>query len=673
MFCCGATASRTAPLITQTVEHGHNPVLTSQYTHTFGSATLFEARAGGIYIRDNFTPVSDDFSTPGRTDQATGFSSGQRPDRQQAVPQPHHRRRVGLAQRQRLPEGLARLQVRRADRLRDPAHRQRPLQQRLLTDLNAAPYLATFQDPSASGGRIRSRRRLPAGQLVAQRSRHAEPGRPLRPDHAATSPSSRPARRSTASPATPRSTSRTASPTRRVEDLIAFNTSSPRVGITLRADQSGKTVVKANYGRFFGKLATSMFNSMSPGATPTTTLRYNTATRAYDIPFTVVDNRINFSVNPDLQNQYTDQLFVGLERELLANMGVNVSFVWKEESNFIRLQDVRGTYAQRAIVDTFEGQTFPLNVFNLTSSQASRLFQVVNREDFDQSFKSVVIELNKRFSDSWQSQGSYTWQDSQAFGGGAVTGSTQQDFSASARPTGFGRDPNDSINAFGPTATNSTHAVKLSTTYRAPLDFNFGMRYSYESGRPYGRLIIVRGLGQGNVTMLAEDARAVCPAGGERFPGPRRQGFRHHRQPAHPALAGLLQHLQHGYDADAPQQQLAGHGDDAVGADAVDCQAAHGPVRHPLPVLMHASEAETARLPALKTALSGRCRRLADRFTLALVCASLIAVRSQSRQSEWRYFGGDKAFTGIPRSIRSTATTSSSCRSSGDGRRLTTS
>ena len=37
------------------------------------------------------------------------------------------------------------------------------------------------------------------------------------------------------------------------------------------------------------------------------------------------------------------------------------------------------------------------------------------------------------------------------------------------------------------------------------MDFNLGMRYSYESGRPFGRLIIVRGLGQGNVTMLAEE------------------------------------------------------------------------------------------------------------------------------------------------------------------------
>ena len=46
--------------------------------------------------------------------------------------------------------------------------------------------------------------------------------------------------------------------------------------------------------------------------------------------------------------------------------------------------------------------------------------------------------------------------------------------------------------------------MKLSSTYRAPLDFNFGLRYSYESGRPFGRLIIARGLGQGDVTMLAE-------------------------------------------------------------------------------------------------------------------------------------------------------------------------
>jgi hypothetical protein len=289
-----------------------------------------------------------------------------------------------------------------------------------------------------------------------------------------------------------------------VADLISLMTWSPRAGLTFRADRSGKTVLKANYGRFYGKLATGMFNSVSPGATPTTTLRWNPATAKYDIPFSFVDNKINFGVNPDLRNQYTDQVFVGVERQLVGNMGVNASFVWKQEGNFIRLQDVRGAYAPRALVDVFNGATTNLTVFNLTSPQVQRLFQVINRADFDQSFKSAVVELNKRFSSSWQSQGSYTWQDSQAYGGGAVTGSTQQDFSSLSSTAGFGRDPNDLVNAFGPTATNSTHSVKLSSTYRAPLDFNFGLRYSYESGRPYGRLIIARGLGQGNVTMLAE-------------------------------------------------------------------------------------------------------------------------------------------------------------------------
>jgi hypothetical protein len=131
---------------------------------------------------------------------------------------------------------------------------------------------------------------------------------------------------------------------------------------------------------------------------------------------------------------------------------------------------------------------------------------VVNRNDLDQSFKSVVVEFNKRFSDRVMANSSYTWQDSKAFGSGAVSGSTQQDFSSLAPASGFGRDPNDTLNAFGPTATNSEHAVKLSATYSLPWDFQLGARYSYETGRPYGRQIIVRGLGagQGDITILAE-------------------------------------------------------------------------------------------------------------------------------------------------------------------------
>ena len=162
---------------------------------------------------------------------------------------------------------------------------------------------------------------------------------------------------------------------------------------------------------------------------------------------------------------------VGLERQIAGGAGIAVSFVYKNEGDFIRLRDTRGTYAPRDIVDTFDGRSQTITVQSLTSGVGSPLYTVVNRDDLDQSFKSVVVEFNKRFSDRVQANTSYTWQDSKAFGSGSVAGSTQQDFSNLSPASGYGRDPNDTLNAFGPTATNSEHAVKLSATYLLPWDF----------------------------------------------------------------------------------------------------------------------------------------------------------------------------------------------------------
>src|SRR6185369_6977354 len=154
MFCCAATASRTAPLVTQQVEHGHNPVLTSQYTHAFDSATLFELRAGGIYIRDNFTPYSDDFSTPGRTDQATGVSlvNGQTGSKQF-----HNRTTVDVSLAHSASDFIKGSHDFKFG-IQTAYATQRTVGVRFggvsYTDLNGAPYLATFSDPSASGGRI---------------------------------------------------------------------------------------------------------------------------------------------------------------------------------------------------------------------------------------------------------------------------------------------------------------------------------------------------------------------------------------------------------------------------------------------------------------------------------------------------------------------------------------
>ena len=157
MFCCAATASRTAPLITQTVEHGHNPVVYSQYTQTLGNATLLEVRGGGIYIRDNFTPYSERLRDarphrPGhrhqlgeRADRAASSSTTGRPSMPRSpTPRPG--------------SGPARTTSRPASRplMRRSAPSRRRIGGVSYTDLSGAPYRATYNDPQATGGRIRS-------------------------------------------------------------------------------------------------------------------------------------------------------------------------------------------------------------------------------------------------------------------------------------------------------------------------------------------------------------------------------------------------------------------------------------------------------------------------------------------------------------------------------------
>ncbi|MBI3491715.1 MAG: TonB-dependent receptor [Acidobacteria bacterium] len=501
IFCCSATASRTAPIETQTIEHGHNPVLAGHWTHTFGSATLFELKGGGIYIRDNFTPYTDDFTTPGRSDSGTGFSSV---NATTASRQVHNRTTIDASlahSTSNFLTGSHDLKVGVQDVYATQQTNTLTFQNVSYSDLRGAKDQATFKDPAVSGGRIRQLGGYLQDNWTVNGRVTLNLG--VRYDRTLGDIQSMDSQTTligidTTAPSAPSNVTFAGIP-----DLIKFNNVSPRLGMTVRLDESGQTIFKTNYARLYGKLATSMFNSKALGNTPSDTERYNPATGKYDIPVSIVNNQINFAIDPGLRNQYTDQFFVGIERQIMAGMGVDVSFVVKKEGDFIRLTDAGGTYAPVALNDVFRGVTYPLTVYNRVSASSASLFQVVNRTDFRQDFKAFFIQMNKRFSNAWQSTASYTWQDAQAYATGTVTGSTQQDFASLSSTGGFGRTPNDLVNAYGPTPTNSTNSVKLSSSYRAPFDVVIGARYSYESGRPFGRLITAR-LNQGTVAILAE-------------------------------------------------------------------------------------------------------------------------------------------------------------------------
>src|SRR5262249_57825791 len=169
---------------------------------------------------------------------------------------------------------------------------------------------------------------------------------------------------------------------------------------------------------------------------------------------------------------------------ILPNFGVDASFVYKDDQRIIGILDTRSTFAPVPFVDTFNGATQTLTVFNRTSSASSALNVTANQNDWYQTYKSFIIQGNKRLSKRWSLQTSYQWQRGLAF-----TGSN---------------NPNTNINAAGRITTDSTHAYRASGILDLPYPIRLRIRPAYESRQPIARQVIVTGLAQGNATVNAE-------------------------------------------------------------------------------------------------------------------------------------------------------------------------
>lgn len=485
--------SRTSPPETVVVDIGHNPIVSSRWTRTVSNSTVFEVRGGYMYAIDKNTPPTGNFETPGHFDITTGFNSVnvqaasystfQKPN---AAASLMHYANDFLGGSHDFKFGV---QVAPKNQIVGSG----PLiGGKFFMDQAGRPYYVLTREPNANAGNVNT-----AGVFVQDNwnaTNRLTLNLGVRYD------------RTTANvPETHQRDvhfEKTSTTYPGIDDLITWNNFAPRVGFTMKLDSKGKTVGKASYGRYYGRLNTNMFSAISPGNTITTAYLYTPATGLYDTVFFVTNPNIQYGIDPNLTNQYTDQLFVGLEREVFPDLGVEVNYIHKKESDFIRVRDIRGVYAPQPLVDTFRGASQTLTIYNLQGASTTSLFQVANRDDFTQNYNSVVVSAYKRLSNSWQLHGSYQWQQARGLAGSGLTIGSQA-FS-NLGTGGFGRDPNDLTNAYGRFASDSTHSFKANFTFEAPYRIHVGLRESYETGRPYGRAITVRGLRQGNRTVLAQ-------------------------------------------------------------------------------------------------------------------------------------------------------------------------
>ena len=117
-----------------------------------------------------------------------------------------------------------------------------------------------------------------------------------------------------------------------------WNTVSPRVGVIVRLDAAGRTMLRGSYGRFSQGVLTGEISPFHPGQTPVTMIAEPSCT------VTTLDPSVDLQLDTDLRMPYTDQYSIGLDREIGAPLAVSAAYIRKASRVFIGWEDFTGQY-----------------------------------------------------------------------------------------------------------------------------------------------------------------------------------------------------------------------------------------------------------------------------------------------------------------------------------------
>jgi hypothetical protein len=117
----------------------------------------------------------------------------------------------------------------------------------------------------------------------------------------------------------------------------SWNTVSPRVGAVVKLDTDGRTMMRANAGRFSQGLLTGEISAIHPGRTRITIIQEPSGD-------TLVRDSSQVQLDPELRLPYTNQYSIGLDREVGRLLTVSLAYVRKDGRDFIGWQELAGEY-----------------------------------------------------------------------------------------------------------------------------------------------------------------------------------------------------------------------------------------------------------------------------------------------------------------------------------------
>ncbi|MFN8062826.1 MAG: TonB-dependent receptor [Vicinamibacterales bacterium] len=292
-----------------------------------------------------------------------------------------------------------------------------------------------------------------------------------------------------------------------VDKVLVWNNVGPRLGVSYDVTGDGRTVVKASFGQFYLNPAADFATNVNPNP-PLWFNRYAwTDTNGNGVwnpgeegrLIAVAGGTASTTLDPNIQNTFTRQGTVYVERELMPNFGVRTGVVWNGR------REVRGQInVNRRLADynvpveirdpgpdgragtSDDGATF--TGYNLSAEALARpvVNITTNLDGADSDYYSWELTATRREARHWSMQASFaeTWTRETRLGAG----------------TSY--TPNVLINTVDGRNRTRTWQGKINATLQLPWNLRLTPVLRHQAGTPYGRTFTAT-FNYGSATVLA--------------------------------------------------------------------------------------------------------------------------------------------------------------------------
>ncbi len=268
---------------------------------------------------------------------------------------------------------------------------------------------------------------------------------------------------------------------RAVDEIFRWRVLSPRLGVTFKVTDSGSSLVKAHYGRYYRGIVTGEFDNTTPSISPRYIFSGLYDAAGVPLDQEMVSDNSQLTVDPDLKNPYTDQFILAWEQQAGADIGFSVNYVYKRSERQTAFPDIGGTY--RLVPFTSPAGVNISEVYQLTSGADSRLFQLRNDDRMFSRYNGVAFEVKKRMSNRWQANVGLTLSKSEGRLGSSSARSTPVSTQTSTAGI-FGQNPNDFINSDGRLQSDRPVVLKAQFVYQMPWNVMTSFNFQSQSGKP---------------------------------------------------------------------------------------------------------------------------------------------------------------------------------------------